>query len=304
VKSESRIHALLATARIANVPSVVSNLGVGILLGVYEGDMEFSWPWGLIVAAVLFYISGNFLNDWMDRDWDKEKRPERALPRGMFSPLAYLTAAMAGMGIGLVISAFYGWLAFVVAGLLVGLIIFYTKVHKQAAWSVIPMGLCRACLPILGYVAMRGGISGTVLFPAVGLLVYVIALSLSARWEARGNLPVQEKWIARGLLFGAGLFAAILPIFIQPSMGWIGLVPFAVWLILSLTFYQSPVSAHVSALLAGIPLIDWILLLPLAKIWLSWERVESDEPMYLIAMFLAPGCFVLGRLLQRVAPAT
>jgi len=127
---------------------------------------------------------------------------------------------------------------------------------------------------------------------------------LSARWEARGDLPVQEKWIARGLLFGAGFFAAILPIFIDPSIGWLGLLPFAVWLFFSMTLYQSPVSVHVSALLAGIPLIDWILLLPLAKIWLSWERVESDEPMYLIALFLAPSCFVLGRLLQRVAPAT
>ena len=304
VRSESKIHALLATARIANVPSVVSNLGVGILLGSVHDGIDFAWPWALMVAAILFYISGNFLNDWMDRDWDREKRPERALPRGMFSAMAYLRTAMAGIGLGLVIAAFYGWVAFFVAAILVGLIIQYTKVHKKAAWSVIPMGLCRACLPILGYVAMCGNLAGTVLFPAVGLFVYVLALSLSARWEARRNLPVQEKWIARGLLFGAGVFAAILPIFIQPSLGWIGLVPFSVWLIFSLIFYQSPVSAHVSALLAGIPLIDWILLLPLAKFWLNWERVESDEPMYLIAVFLAPSCFVLGRLLQRVASAT
>jgi 4-hydroxybenzoate polyprenyltransferase len=304
VRSESKIHVLLATARIANVPSVVSNLGVGILLGSIHDGSEFSWPWALMVAAVLFYVSGNFLNDWMDRDWDREQRPERALPRGMFLPKTYLITAMTGILVGLGILAFYGWLAFLVAGLLVGLIVLYTKVHKKAAWSVIPMGMCRACLPILGYVAMRGGISGSALFPAVGLLVYVIGLSLSARWEARGDLPVQEKWIARGLLFGAGFFAAILPIFIDPGIGWLGLVPFAFWLVLSVTLYQSPVSAHVSALLAGIPLIDWILLLPLAKIWLSWDRVESHEPMYLIAMFLAPSCFVLGRLLQRVAPAT
>ena len=257
-----------------------------------------------MIAAILFYVSGNFLNDWMDRDWDSEKRPERALPRGMFTPISYLRVVILGLGGGLVIAAFYGWMAVIAAAVLVGLIILYSVVHKKAAWSVIPMGLCRACLPILGYVAMSGNLSGTVLFPAVGLLVYVLALSLSARWEARGNLPVSDKWIARGLLLGAGLFAAILPIFIQPSMGWIGLVPFASWLLLSMLRYQSPVSAHVSALLAGIPFIDWILLFPLAKIWLSMGRVDSDEPMYLIAVFLAPICFVVGRLLQRLAPAT
>jgi hypothetical protein len=208
------------------------------------------------------------------------------------------------MGVGLVIAAFYGWVAFLVASTLVGLIILYTKVHKKAAWSVIPMGLCRACLPILGYVAMCGNLAWPLLFPAVGLLVYVIALSLSARWEARGDLPVREKWIARGLLFGAGVFAAIPQMFIPTSMMWMGLVPFAAWLTLSLTLYRSPVSAHVSALLAGIPLIDWILLLPLAKILMDLNLVDSDDPMFLIALFLAPSCFILGRLLQRVAPAT
>jgi 4-hydroxybenzoate polyprenyltransferase len=312
VRSESKIYALLATARIANVPSVVSNLGVGVLLGSIHNGRDFAWPWWLMIAAVLFYVSGNFLNDWMDRDWDREKRPERALPRGMFSPISYLRVVILGLGGGLLIAAFYGWMAVIAAAILVGLIILYSVVHKKAAWSVIPMGLCRACLPILGYVAMSGNLSGTVLFPAVGLLLYVLALSLSARWEARGNLPVSDKWIARGLLLGAGLFAAILPIFIlssmgsviQPNMGWIGLVPFASWLLLCMLRYQSPVSAHVSALLAGIPFIDWILLFPLAKIWLSSGRVESDEPMYLIALFLAPSCFVVGRLLQRLAPAT
>jgi 4-hydroxybenzoate polyprenyltransferase len=97
VRSQTKIHALLATVRIANVPSVVSNLGVGILLGSIHDGSEFSWPWALMMAAVLFYVSGNFFNDWMDRDWDREKRPERALPRGMFSPKAYLMTAITGI---------------------------------------------------------------------------------------------------------------------------------------------------------------------------------------------------------------
>jgi len=304
MKSESKLHALLATARVANVPSVVSNLGVGVFLG-YTGDGEvFSWPWPLTVAAVLFYVSGNFLNDWADREWDKSNRPERALPQGMFSANAYLATAIGGVGAGLALAAVSGLGALLLAAVLVFFIWLYTKVHKTAAWSVIPMGLCRACLPVLGYVAMGRGISGTVLFPAAALLLYIIGLSLSARWEARGDLPVEQKWQARGLLVGAGLLAAILPFLIDPHFGWIGLLPFGIWLALCVTKFQSPVPTHVSALLAGIPLVDWIVLLPMALSWLNLKRVESVDLMFITAIILPPVAFVSGRLLQRLAPAT
>lgn len=300
----TKLHALLATARIANVPSVVSNLGVGILLGSIESGADFSWPWLLSVAAVLFYVSGNFLNDWADREWDKSHRPERALPQGLFSEKAYHAAATAGGVIGLALTAMYGLEALLVAAVLVWLIRLYTKVHKKAAWSVIPMGLCRACLPLLGYVAMRGGIAGPSLFPAAALLIYIVALSLSARWESRPDVPAAMKLRSRVMLAGAGAVAAALPILLDPSLGWIGLLPFGIWLALCLTRFASPVPAHVSALLAGIPLVDWVMLLPMAFIWLRLERVEASDPMFLIALLLPPIAFVSGRLLQRLAPAT
>ena len=297
-------HALLSTARIANVPSVVSNLGVGVFLGSMADGGEFSWPWLLTLAAIMFYVAGNFSNDWADREWDCTHRPERALPQGMFSAKSYLAVAVLFFAGGLAISALYGWLAFLVSILLVFLIQLYTKVHKSAAWSVVAMGLCRACLPLLGFVAMGRGVSGTALFPALALLLYIIGLSLSARWEARGDLPAEQKWRARGLLAGAGLVAAILPILVIPALGWVGLVPFGLWLALCVTKFQSPVPAHVSALLAGIPLVDWIILLPMALSWLQLRRVEGSDPMFIAAIILPPLAFFAGRLLQRLAPAT
>jgi 4-hydroxybenzoate polyprenyltransferase len=300
----TKIHALLSTARIANVPSVVSNLGVGVLLGSTAAGSSFSWPWLLSVAAVLFYISGNFLNDWADREWDKDKRPERALPQGMFSANTYLTAAVGGAGIGLALAAFSGLGALLVAAVLVFFIWLYTKVHKTAAWSVIPMGLCRACLPVLGYVAMRGEAAGPALFSAMALLVYIVALSLSARWESRPEVPKGMKVRSRAMLAGAGLIAAALPVLLNPALGWIGLVPFGIWLGLCLTKYASPVPVHVSALLAGIPLVDCVVLFPMAFIWLNLGRVEASEPMFLIALILPAVAFAFGRALQRLAPAT
>ena len=304
MKPGTKLHALLATARIANVPSVVSNLGVGVLLGSVETGADFSWPWTLMIAAVLFYVAGNFLNDWADREWDAVNRPERALPRGMFSAKAYLAAAVGGAVIGLVLTAVFGFGALLVAVVLVWLIWLYTKVHKRAAWSVIPMGLCRACLPVLGYVAMRGGIAGPALFPAVGLFVYIVALSLSARWESKAEVPEGKKMLSRGLLVAAGVVPALLPLLVMPMFGWIGMIAFFLWLGLCVTKYRSPVPAHVSALLAGIPLVDWVMLLPMALIPMQLGRVDPFDPMFSIAVFLPPAAFILGRLLQRVAPAT
>jgi len=304
MNSRSKLLALLATARIANVPSVICNLGVGVLLANSWKPGDFEWPWLLSIAAVLFYVSGNFLNDWADRDWDKENRPERALPQGLFSPTSYLITVIVGMILGLVIVGSYGFAAFVTALILVRMIVLYTRVHKRAAWSVIPMGLCRAFLPVLGFTSTVKGFSWEIAFPSIALLLYIIGLSLSARWEARGDLPVQQKWQARGLLVGAGLLAAILPFLVDPLFGWIGLLPFGIWLALCVTKFQSPVPTHVSALLAGIPLVDWIVLLPMALSWLNLERVESGDVMFITAIILPPVAFVSGRLLQRLAPAT
>ena len=304
MNKEGKLYALLATARIANVPSVVSNLSVGVLLGSLGTGEGFSWPWTLMIAAVLFYVSGNFLNDWADREWDVQHRPERALPRGLFGSRFYLGFACAGIAVGMILAALHGWRAGVVSAALVGFIVLYTKVHKQAAWSVIPMGLCRACLPVLGFVGVRGGTGGSMFFPAAALLLYIIALSLSARWESKAEVPKGKKLISRLLLLAAGVVATLLPIMVMPLVGWIGVIAFFLWMGLCVTKYRSPVPAHVSALLAGIPLVDWVILLPMALIWMHLGKVEAFDPMFSIAVFLPPAAFLIGRMLQRVAPAT
>lgn len=284
---------MLATARIANVPSLVSNVCVGSLLASISSPL----PYALITAAILFYVSGNFLNDWADRKWDALHRPERALPIGLFSSSLYLAIGIIGVLLGIALAASYGLNVFLVSLILVFLILLYTKIHKHTALSVVPMGLCRACLPVLGFLAVNQRFTPDALLPAAALLLYIIALSISARWEARGDIPIGKRFIARGLLISAGLLAACFPLIRCPQLAWFGLIPYTRLLYLSLTKYRSPVPAHVSALLAGIPLVDWISLLPLAM-----ENPSQGTAM--APLFLSPCCFVLGRALQRIAPAT
>jgi hypothetical protein len=64
------------------------------------------------------------------------------------------------------------------------------------------------------------------------------------------------------------------------------------------------VPAHVSALLAGIPWVDWIALLPISLTLLGHQKIAPTDLACWMAILLPPVSFGFGRLLQRVAPAT
>ncbi|NJM38948.1 MAG: UbiA family prenyltransferase [Akkermansiaceae bacterium] len=243
-----QFHALLSTARIANVPSVLSNVWLGLALGSVAGtgkagDWMSHQFWALSVAGVLLYVSGNFLNDWMDRSWDEQHRPERALPRRIFTPELYLRAALFLMAAGVSVAGAINWQAGGIAVLIVSCIGIYTIWHKRAALAVIPMGFCRALLPMMGALGtLQNGASiaccATVAgVGAISLFCYIVGLSLSARNESLPNPPASAK------LFSLCLFA-VPPILVMTpfaisqeiSLHWLfGVVPYLVWIALCLS---------------------------------------------------------------------
>ena len=199
---------LLASARVANLPSVVSNVWLGVALGVcFSAPMPPAsyWPAALLLAmsGILLYVSGNFLNDWHDRRWDARHRPERALPQGAFAPSLYLSLGILGSLTGVVLACCTSAASGTVAAVIVVCILIYTRWHKQAAWSVLVMGLCRALLPLLFFIEWPLGGIGTGIYhsdvfrhqialiptPALALMLYVAALSLIARAEATAARP-------------------------------------------------------------------------------------------------------------------
>lgn len=329
----SHLRALLATLRIANAPSVVSNVWLGFMVGWIQLGESWSdgsaMPWSqatsVCLAGLLLYFAGNLANDWFDRHWDAVKRPERALPSGLFNPTIYLGASLllatGGIATGFVVNPMSGYTAIAICGLIAT----YTYFHKKAMWSVIPMGLCRAGLYFLGFfaswldagylevgydegpVAFKMFLEPTIL--AIGLFVYITGLSLSARYEGMKDAPPGPKVISLSLL--------VLPIMAMscPYMGWmplkgiVGMVPFAIWLTLCLTRFRKPIPRYVSALLAGIPLVDFIAAAPIALGLASRVPQKSSLDVHefppLLALLLIPlAAFILGRLLQKVAPAT
>ena len=316
MSSRGKIRALLATLRIANAPSVVSNVFLGWMLGValaIDSDVYgvvSRLPFLVCLAGLLLYFAGNLANDWFDRSWDEQRRPERALPSGLFKPGSYLAASLLCASVGCIL-AFRESLACGVCALgILACIAIYTRYHKQAIWAVIPMGLCRAGLYALGMASIlqdprAAGELGAepwkfalgnwiTLAPyALGLFCYIAGLSLSARYEGMENAPPGPRLISKCLIAFPLLAMPCLTMPGWPVMSLLGMIPFAMWLALSFTRYAKPIPAYVSALLAGIPLVDLIALTPIA--W--WEGKLEFLAVPLVA-------FVTGRALQKLAPAT
>jgi len=322
-----KLHALLATARIANVPSVVSNVWLGVAIGIANktpaGD-GFSGPvipWAqvllLITAGICLYVAGNFMNDWMDFAWDRENRPERALPRGLFKREAYRNSASSLALVGVLLATLVNTSAGVVASMIVAFIVIYTIWHKRGAWTVIPMGLCRALLPMMGALGMMGRKSNSLpefiftvmaaMIAGAALFCYVVGLSMSARRESM-PASTQTPAISGELFFVITGLAALVPIKLTRQLTLpflLAPLPYVTWLILCRTVFRKPIPKFVSALLAGIPLIDWMLLIPYC-LWNLGENTNRipSHPLELISLSLPPLAFILALLLQRLAPAT
>jgi UbiA prenyltransferase family len=305
-----KLQALLSTARVANVPSVVSNVWLGWVVGMVSVGSTDS-PSGLgpgffllPLAGIFLYLSGNFLNDWMDREWDTERRPERALPNRVFRPELYAVIALSLAVLGLVAafaaSRSSGWVA---VGIIISILI-YTVLHKRTAWAVIAMGLCRALLPVMGSIALFPYIDA--IWPAAGaLLCYIMGLSLSARYESLNEPPLQAAILSRVFLLGTAVLVAWgnRNLFVTRWPNLVGVFPYLLWTSLCLRIWRRPVPVLVSRLLAGIPLVDWMTLLPL---FLMLVISGSKEPsaVRISSLLVPPAAFLLALLLQRLAPAT
>lgn len=292
------LHALAATARFANLPSVCSNVMLGALLAGAGYDVG-----RVLVVAVCLYVSGGFINDWADRAWDAAHRAERALPQGLFPPWCYLWISILVASCGLLCAAFVGWFALGVAALIGLAIVIYTWLHKRSPWSAFFMGMCRALLPLLGWTAAPDvSMLALVLLSGLALMCHVAGISLIARGESK---PAAARQIhhAHGFFAGSAfvmLLCAVWLLKLPPVTVIIGLLPYLLW---TSTCLMRPMNAarQVAGLLAGIPLVDWMLLLAIYLNSAPGRPHDGSESLFL---WLPPMALVAGKLLQRYAPAT
>jgi len=293
MSDHSKCKALLATIRTPNIPSVACNVLTGILLASIAAPIHIPNAITAITSGILLYLAGNLLNDWHDRDWDALHRRERALPKNIFKPSSYLTLAIACCLAALAsIAAHPRSLA--IAAIILGLILIYTKSHKSSAWAIIPMGLCRALLPVLGYfVCSHQAVTPNLILISAALLIHTCGLSLVARSESKPS---------RLFLFAYPLVVATacLATHINNSSDWIKLwpaaLPYLLWTFLALILLRRSAFTGVSMLLAGIPLVDLTFLIPFA--------MGPLPSLPWLALCAPPVAFILGKSLQKIVPAT
>lgn len=293
----SKWTALLATIRTPNIPSVACNVLTGSILASIAAPIQTPHAITAIASGVLLYLAGNLLNDWHDRDWDALHRPERALPQKFFQPSSYLTLAIACSLAGLATAA-ANPRSLAIAASILGLILIYTKSHKSSALAIIPMGLCRAFLPMLGYFACSDhAVTPSLILIAAALLIHTCGLSLIARSESK-----PDRHPSRLFLFSYPLAVAIacLAAHISGTRSiihlWSAALPYLLWTFLALFLLRRSAFTGVSMLLAGIPLVDWAFLIPFAK--------HPDASLPWLALCAPPIAFILGKSLQKIVPAT
>jgi 4-hydroxybenzoate polyprenyltransferase len=170
-------------ARAGNFPSVASNVLAALVLSA-GGSV---WPPpGLLALAILagclVYAGGATFNDVFDAEFDRRHRPERAIPRQLISRAAAAWMAaiemISGLGLLILAGASPAW-----AAALAVTILAYDWVHKRWIGSVVLMAGCRVLLAFTLASLPGHSVGPAFLWWVGGLFVYIVTLSLIARWE-------------------------------------------------------------------------------------------------------------------------
>lgn len=303
----SKFRPWLELSRGANLPTVWSNALIGCLVAAAFGaTMDGSTPAtlaALLLGVTLLYTGGMFLNDACDVEWDKVHRPSRPIPSGRLSLRSVQVAAALALalGVGLLVWASPSGPALAVLGLLVAAILAYSRWHKGNPLAPVLMGLCRAALPLAGYLAVAPdcdgcaqGSGGLVLAHAAALGLYTASISLLARHEATGGSPpAAATWLA-----------ALAPF--VTLLGWplgdIGAWTWGVALLtaLSIPLYQKlipDIGERVAERIAGLILLDYVAWCLLARGFAEGDVLARGGVLLVVLYGTALG-------LRRLMPST
>lgn len=188
-------------ARAGNFPSVASNVLAALVL---SSPARAAWPSAgqlaiAILAGCLIYAGGATFNDVADAEFDRQHRPGRAIPRGAVSRMTAAQVAAAEMGGGIALLVIAGASALWSAAL-AATILLYDWVHKRWVGSVVLMAGCRVLLAFT-IISLPGRTAQPAFHVWVStLFVYIVALSLIARWEYRPGAPAAKLGRAVGRL--------------------------------------------------------------------------------------------------------
>jgi 4-hydroxybenzoate polyprenyltransferase len=243
----------------------------------------------LFVSLSLYYTAGMYLNDAFDRDLDARERPERPIPSGVVAAGGVFAAGYGMMAVATVIlgavslggDGVLGPFALGSGALLGGAILLYNVWHKQNPASGALMGICRMLVYVTAALATAGRLTSAVMGGALVLFSYLIGVTHVAKQEHLARL--RNLWpcvfLAAPFLYAApaliGDARAILVGANNPSgsggevsvigsavhvLVYAGLLFWVVICISLLTGRRAMIPRAVSGLIAGISLLDALLI--------------------------------------------
>lgn len=276
-----KLRGWLILTRGSNLPTVWSNVIAGWLLAQglrlpplgteYWKQAPDSPDWGslllLLLGVSLTYVGGMFLNDAFDARWDAERRSTRPIPAGLVDVRDALRAGWGALAAGFVLTVAAvpagTRLAVTLVALLLALcVIVYDRWHKGVSWAPAVMGLCRALLPLIGFLV----VGESIFFPPLADSDWIIFAHMFALWLLTYAITLVARHEATGV--GAGrwvealLFVAPAPLFWAVGFFWPWMLLWSAvyvwWLVRSNRRHPLPagVGARVADRLASMPLID------------------------------------------------
>lgn len=287
-----RPRAALVLGRVSNLPTVLSNALAGIALASIGAGIGIGWtPQSLgtaVLALVLFYIGGMYLNDAFDAEIDGRERPARPIPRGDAARGTVFAAGFALLALGTGTAFLAGPVAGLAGAALAAAILLYDAVHKRTALAPVIMGLCRLLAYLTAGLMAGGEMTAALLAGALGLCCHVAGLTYAARQEAYDRL---------GSAWPLAVLAVPLAWALWTALGdpaalalWAVLAAATAWA-LRFLFRRAPgdVPRAVVTLIAAIALYDAVLV-----------AAAGDMALAVIAAL----CFPLTLALQKLVPGT
>ena len=297
---------LLAMSRFANLPTVWSNglLGILIGIGIFQ-DQAHICPTCMAllgIALSFLYLGGCFFNDWHDLDFDTKTRPDRPIPSGRWSRKTILIFSLLLMGGGFIFCSFLSLPSGLCAAGIVFCILAYTKWHKIHPSSFFFMAGARALIyPTAAFSLISWGqftktsfdSSFLILLLGLGLGGYILGISLTARAETSKTPISDSQKIFPILCLCTPIFFFSIPQI--ASQNGYALIPLILFIGILAIIVRSlrachNVGAFVSRALASIPLVDYLIVFPLAP--------------NLVILFSCPLLAITALGLQKIAPAT
>ena len=207
----SVLRSYLELCRASNLPTVWTNVLAAVVLSG-------RWPLAQVLAAglsvTLTYLGGMALNDVLDLEEDRIKKPLRPLPSGRITLAG--ASAFAGLlfGAGLLLLVCFAGLPAAGAGVaLIGTVFLYDRLHRASPLTVLLMASCRGLVFVVAALAVAGSVGRLVVVAAVTQFLYIVLLTVVARWEkaqARSFRIPPIPWLLAGVSIVDGLVLAVL----------------------------------------------------------------------------------------------